>query len=154
MWRYVFLTAAAAQLCTGPECYAIVAGVCPLTPSPESCAVLWESFLLLMGRNMDAAQLATESGTAIFKWRHLAHRGQMLSKSMLRSECWVNVPSRDTMLPGSDIAGRPSCLSSLCLLDSSCHDRHIVSELLHLAKQIDTAAAQKLFQATKDWLVV
>ena len=30
-----------------------------------------------------------------------------------------------------------------------CHDRHIVSELLHLAKQIDLPTAQQLFQATK-----
>ncbi|CAL1167232.1 unnamed protein product [Cladocopium goreaui] len=103
-----------------------------------------------MGRNSDSVPNAVNSAdaAAVFKWRHLAHRGQMLSKSMLRSECWVSVPNPD--MQRSDIAGRPSCLSSRCLLDSSCHDRHIVSELLHLAKQIDLPTAQKLFQATKD----
>eukprot|EP00435_Cladocopium_sp_Y103_P067868 s242_g30.t1 len=154
MWRYAIgVIGAAGQLCASRECAAIVAGVCPSTPSPESCGALWETFLLLMGRNSDSvpniAANSADAPAAVFKWRHLAHRGQMLSKSMLRSECWVSVPHPDIM-QRSDIAGRPSCLSSRCLLDSSCHDRHIVSELLHLAKQIDLPTAQKLFQATKD----
>ena len=156
MWRLsacaFCVTAVLGQLCEGPECEAVVAGVCPLTPSPESCAALWEAFLLLMGQNSNfGARLAAEvtaADAAVFRWRHLAHRGKMLSKSMLRAECWVSLPNTDSM-ERSDIAGRPLCLSSLCLLDSSCHDRHIVSELLHLAKQIDLPTAQKLFQATK-----
>ena len=46
--------------------------------------------------------------------------------------------------------GMKRCFCNLlCLWNWGCHDRHIVSELLHLAKQIDLPTAQKLFQATK-----
>ena len=31
------------------------------------------------------------------RWRHLAHRAQMLSKSMLRPECWVSLPDKSTL---------------------------------------------------------
>ncbi|CAE7892811.1 unnamed protein product, partial [Symbiodinium necroappetens] len=82
------------------------------------------------------------------RWRHLAHRAQMLSKSMLRPECWVSLPDHSTL--EVEVAGRPKCLSSHCLLDSSCHERHMVNELLTLAKQIDPSSASALFEATKD----
>eukprot|EP00913_Durusdinium_trenchii_P001555 g1439.t1 len=80
------------------------------------------------------------------RWRHLAHRGQMLSKSMLRPECWRSVPDPESMELGSE---RP-CLSSQCLLDSSCHKRHVISELLTLAKQIDRSVALQVYEATKE----
>ncbi|OLQ10691.1 hypothetical protein AK812_SmicGene5579 [Symbiodinium microadriaticum] len=92
--------------------------------------------------------LHTAAPSSEMRWRHLAHRAQMLSKSMLRPECWVSLPDHSTL--EVEVAGRPKCLSSLCLLDSSCHERHMVNELLTLAKQIDPSSASALFEATKD----
>ena len=40
-------------------------------------------------------------------------------------------------------------LSSLCLLEGSCHEQDMVHELLALPKQIDPGSALSLFQATK-----
>ncbi|CAJ1446338.1 unnamed protein product [Effrenium voratum] len=128
-------------LCEGAACDAMVQGVCSRVAQREACDALWQTFLSLMAQHTAAA-----SGQ--LSWRHLAHRAQMLSKSMLRPECWVSTPSLQTMeMP--EVAGRPACLSSLCLLDSSCHDRHILQELLSLAKLIHPATARELFSATQ-----
>ena len=131
-----------AGLCDGAQCEAMVANVCSRLESAVSCTALWGSFLSLM-------DLHTAAPSSEMRWRHLAHRAQMLSKSMLRPECWVSLPD-STSLGEAEVAGRPKCLSSLCLLDSSCHERHMVHELLALAKQIDPGSALSLFQATKD----
>ena len=130
-----------AELCDGLQCEAMVVNVCSRVESAVSCTALWRSFLSLM-------DLHTAAPSSEMRWRHLAHRAQMLSKSMLRPECWVSLPDHSTL--GVEVAGRPKCLSSLCLLDSSCHERHMVHELLTLAKQIDPSSASALFEATKD----
>ncbi|CAE7608895.1 unnamed protein product [Symbiodinium sp. CCMP2592] len=130
-----------AELCDGLQCEAMVVNVCSRVESAVSCTALWRSFLSLM-------DLHTAAPSSEMRWRHLAHRAQMLSKSMLRPECWVSLPDHSTL--EVEVAGRPKCLSSLCLLDSSCHERHMVHELLTLAKQIDPMSASALFEATKD----
>ncbi|CAK9063947.1 unnamed protein product [Durusdinium trenchii] len=148
MWALLLWVTSVAGECTG-QCQSIVAGVCPQTPSPSSCAAVWEAFLEIMAQNTQALPPNAEGSknqARFLRWRHLAHRGQMLSKSMLRPECWRSVPDPESMELGSE---RP-CLSSQCLLDSSCHKRHVISELLTLAKQIDRSVALQVYEATKE----
>ena len=57
-------------------------------------------------------------------------------------------PLRLVFLMFQDCLVNVNIKNDMCRVQG-CHDRHIVSELLHLAKQIDLPTAQKLFQATK-----
>lgn len=150
-----------------------------MEPNPDPCAFfppipLLTMHRLLMGRNMDSApQPAAESGnatSAVFKWRHLAHRGQMLSKSMLRSECWVStlvalevcfsilqMPRRDMSLSVSWIlCAFPYSLGDLIIPDSlwyrTCHESYLSAEHLSKVCQAETSCKDLTLQEGQTFL--
>ena len=130
-----------AELCDGLQCEAMVVNVCSRVESAVSCTALWRSFLSLM-------DLHTAAPSSEMRWRHLAHRAQMLSKSMLRPECWVSLPDHSTL--EVEVAGRPKCLSSALLV------RQQLPRAPHGQRAADSRQADRsqlglrLFEATKD----